>query len=282
MEKKRIKLLVCYHKKDFVVSSEPYMPIHVGKALSPLDLGIQGDDTGDNISLKNGSYCELTGMYWAWKNLKDVDIIGLCHYRRFFDFHGQAGRLSDFKTFRDVEGLDLSMPESIAGRLRDGVAIAPNKRYYITDLYHDYCFCHISEDLKTLSRVIKRLTPDYWPAFNKVMWESNGMSHFNMFIMTWSDFDLYCSWLFKVLGQVEQETDISLYKNGQERIYGFMGERLLNVFIEARRMKIIHRPVILIDDNPAADTSPLNMLQKRIRGWLASRLSRRLDRNYDI
>ena len=84
------KILICCHKESKLPKDEKYFPIHVGKALSNMDLGIEGDDTGDNISLKNGSYCELTGMYWAWKNLKGVDVIGLCHYRRFFDFHHQC------------------------------------------------------------------------------------------------------------------------------------------------------------------------------------------------
>ena len=34
--------------------------------------------TGDHISSKNPNYCELTGLYWAWKNL-DCEYIGLCH-----------------------------------------------------------------------------------------------------------------------------------------------------------------------------------------------------------
>lgn len=46
-------------------------------------MGYIGDNTGDNISLRNPNYCELTGLYWAWKNLK-CDYIGLCHYRRYF------------------------------------------------------------------------------------------------------------------------------------------------------------------------------------------------------
>ena len=91
MERKpNVKILVCCHKQDVCATEPPYFPIQVGKAISQVDLGIQGDDTGDNISHKNASYCELTGMYWAWKNLKDVDVIGLCHYRRYFDFYGQC------------------------------------------------------------------------------------------------------------------------------------------------------------------------------------------------
>ena len=97
MMERNVKILVCCHKRDVMATEEPYMPIHVGKALHPdVDLGIQGDDTGDNISLKNSSYCELTGMYWAWKNLKGVDVIGLCHYRRYFDFYGQCRRLRHY------------------------------------------------------------------------------------------------------------------------------------------------------------------------------------------
>ncbi|MDE6435176.1 MAG: DUF4422 domain-containing protein, partial [Lachnospiraceae bacterium] len=91
----KIKILVACHKADPAIRQDDiYMPIQVGKALHPeLDLGFQGDDTGDNISEKNGSYCELTAMYWAWKNLpKDVDIVGLCHYRRYFNLNSRTPR----------------------------------------------------------------------------------------------------------------------------------------------------------------------------------------------
>ena len=79
-----IKILVATHKKCELPTDYIYLPIQVGKALHPdLDLDIQPDNTGDNISVKNPYYSELTAIYWAWKNL-DADYVGLAHYRRHF------------------------------------------------------------------------------------------------------------------------------------------------------------------------------------------------------
>ena len=67
----KVTMLVCCHKEDIMATAEPYMPLQVGKDISKIDLNIQGDNTGDNISCKNQSYCGLTGMYWAWKTTSD-------------------------------------------------------------------------------------------------------------------------------------------------------------------------------------------------------------------
>ena len=71
----KLKILVATHQKDILFNDDIYMPIQVGKSLSNTDFGIQGDNTGDNISAKNPYYCELTSLYWAWKNLQDFDYI---------------------------------------------------------------------------------------------------------------------------------------------------------------------------------------------------------------
>ena len=52
-------ILVACHKPCNMYNKGIYTPIQVGKAISEYDLGIIGDDTGDNISQKNPSYCEL-------------------------------------------------------------------------------------------------------------------------------------------------------------------------------------------------------------------------------
>ena len=77
-----IKILVAAHKLYWMPNDSVYMPIHVGRE-GKADLGYVGDNTGDNISAKNPNYCELTALYWAWKNL-EADYVGLVHYRRYF------------------------------------------------------------------------------------------------------------------------------------------------------------------------------------------------------
>lgn len=247
-----VKILVCCHKQDVMASQEPYMPIHVGKALHPeLDLGIQGDNTGDNISEKNGSYCELTGMYWAWKNLKDVDIIGLCHYRRYFDFHGQVPFYKHNQRFatEQFDSLDISIPDKILESVAEGSIAVPTPVHYGCCIALDYCRFHISDDFRILENIINSTQTNYIKdAFFKVMHQSNKLLPYNMFIMNWTDFDRYCSWIFDILSRVEKATDISYYNPVQKRIYGYMAERLFNVWLIAEKKKLLQKSVLFIND----------------------------------
>ena len=77
-----IKIFVMTHKQFEDPTDSMYVPLQVGHAISP-ELGYLADDTGDNISRKNKSFCELTGIYWLWKNFHTCDYIGICHYRRY-------------------------------------------------------------------------------------------------------------------------------------------------------------------------------------------------------
>ena len=247
-----VKILVCCHKQDVMATQDPYMPIHVGKALHPeIELGIQGDNTGENISDKNGSYCELTGMYWAWKNLKDVDIIGLCHYRRYFDFHGQAPFYKHSERFatEKFNSLDISIPDNILKSVAEGCIVATTPIHYECSLALDYCRCHISDDFRILENIINSTQPNYIKdAFFRVMRQSNKLMPCNMFIMNCSDFDRYCSWIFDILSRVEKATDISYYNPVQKRIYGYMAERLFNVWLVAENKKLLKKPVLFIND----------------------------------
>lgn len=247
-------ILVCCHKKDKTISQFPYCPIHVGKSNSSLDLEMQTDNIGINISKKNDTYCELTGMYWAWKNLKGVDVVGLCHYRRFFDFHHQS-RLFLPSTQIGIEGFDntnFSIPDRVIQRVFEERRVVVAKSFHFSvPLNMEYCYIHYSKDYHILEQIVMESQPsDIQKAFIRVMQRSNSFHPCNMFIMKWDEFDKYCTWLFGLLGTLEKRIDISYYDKQQRRIFGFLGERLLNVWIEARSLKKIEVPVLLFVDHP--------------------------------
>ena len=77
-----IKILVAAHKKYRMPEDKIYFPVQVG-SYGKENIGFARDDEGDNISQKNPYFCELTGLYWIWKNV-DADYYGLVHYRRYF------------------------------------------------------------------------------------------------------------------------------------------------------------------------------------------------------
>ena len=125
------KLIVATHKAAPMPNDPIYLPLLVGADFNSNPEGYVQDNTGTNISSLNSMYCELTGLFWAWKNL-DADNIGLVHYRRFFK--GQNGEAI---TGSEIETL-----------LRGYKIILPTKRrYYIETLYSHYVHTHNNEEI---------------------------------------------------------------------------------------------------------------------------------------
>ena len=224
-----IKILIATHKKYWMPSDPMYLPIHVGaegkkdSADNPLDLGYVKDNTGDNISAKNANYCELTGLYWAWKNL-EADYIGLAHYRRHFS---NGKKLGDKKS-RIINKNDL---EKI---LADSDILLPTPRnYWIETNYSQYVHAHHAIDLATTREILQEKYPDYLPVWDASMKRTTG-HRFNMFIMKKDKFDEYCEWLFDILFELEKRLDISSYSVNDARVFGFVSERMLDVWIETK------------------------------------------------
>ncbi len=218
---KDIKIMVAAHKQYRMPDDAIYLPVHVGAALSHGEAlkGMQRDDAGDNISAKNRCYCELTAVYWAWKNLRS-DYIGLAHYRRHF-----RGRLFGAKFNKILTG---SRADKL---LADCKVLLPKKRrYYIETNYQQYVHAHHSEGIMLAREVIDELCPDYLLSFDKVMGQRSG-HRFNMFVMRRDIFDKYCTWLFAVLFTVESRLDISMWNETEQRVYGYLAERLLDVWL---------------------------------------------------
>lgn len=244
--------IVCCHKASDIPVDSNKIPIQVGRALSNVKLQMLGDDTGDNISSKNHSYCELTGIYWAWKNMQDVDVFGLSHYRRYFDFHNQVRSGFPHMTLpeKSIYDVNLSISGTDICEIKPGVIILPAPINLRSNLMLHYCSHHISDDYKMLSRIIHNTQPEYLiKAFENVMMNKNKISPYNMFIMCKDDFNEYCSWLFPLLSKVENSINIDHYDFNQGRVYGYMAERLLNVWVESKQMRVIYKPVIIFSDN---------------------------------
>ena len=220
---KDIKIIIATHKKYFMPSDDMYLPLHVGKS-GKEELGYQGDDTGDNISLKNPNFCELTGLYWAWKNLPN-DYLGLIHYRRFFSVKSRAERKKN-----PLETLYLTHEEA-SQLLSQYDVIVPSKRnYYIETLYSHYANTLHAEHLDVTREIIVEKCGEFLGSFDKVMKQRSGYM-FNMFIMSKELTNSYCSWLFPILFELEKRLPADKYSAFHARFYGRVSELLFNVWL---------------------------------------------------
>ncbi len=206
------RMYVMTHKKIAELPDDIYQPLHVGKAGGE-SLGYAGDDTGDNISAKNPYYCELTGMYWLWKNI-NCEVIGICHYRRFF--------------LRDGSLLNKETIERLIGQYP---IIIPNSRCVKdANVYQHYAKRHYAKDLDLCREVIEKKYPVYVAAFDYAM-DTILVSTGNMWITRKDIYDRYCQWLFDILFEVEKHLDMTGYDSYQQRVMGFLSERLFRVWL---------------------------------------------------
>jgi len=192
--------------------------------------GYLHDDEGENISNKNPYYCELTALYWAWKN-SSADIIGLCHYRRFFTgsdmvlYH--TYNLVKEKRLLKQAITDKKIEEYMSGNdIIMGMPYGPHPRPAYTILCR-YCY---EKDIAIMRDVLAENHPEYLQACDEILQDTN-VSYFNMMICTREFCDKYCTWLFEVLNEVEARVDISSYDTQHQRIYGYLGEILLNIYV---------------------------------------------------
>lgn len=234
-----IKILVATHKAYWMPEDDVYLPLHVGSE-GKQDLGFVGDNTGDNISEKNPNFCELTGLYWAWKNLQ-CDYIGLCHYRRYF-CAGSHGNDVESKHKAILHRADYEK------LLQQYDVILPKKRnYYIETVRSQYEHAHNKGNLDEVEHIIVEKCPEYSEAFTKVM-NRTKLHILNMFAMKKELFDEYCAWLFDILFELEKRIDISQYNQYEARVFGFLSERLFNVWLEKNRLKIYEAEVMNLED----------------------------------
>lgn len=178
------------------------------------------DSTGENISSKNPNYCEMTGVYWVWKNIND-DIVGICHYRRFFS--NAKFRMSSkyFLTDEDAENI-----------LRHYDVILPTCFHYSTQNINssDAQIIPTINEYIEIKKALSILYPDYLEDFNSYLY-GNSYYPYNMCVMRKELFDKYCEWIFNILFWIEKDYGVPYSDSYKSRLFGFISERILYVWI---------------------------------------------------
>lgn len=224
----KVKVLVVAHKDfdDSIVPKEGYQVIKVGNKIDSSDALSRGwltDDTGENIAVQNPYFCELTAHYWAWKNLKDVDIIGLVHYRRFFLDYVKSDSFSKNILSKEAILNIFSRYEVIIpfweGKVGDGFRLKKGHP-------------ESNGGLWTLHEIILESYPAMLDAYDYVAC-GNFITYCNMAIMRKADFDAYSCFLFDVLKKYE-ERSAAIGRPKDLRSYGYFGELLLPVWVRYR------------------------------------------------
>lgn len=228
------KIYVVAHKNFDVPQNRLYVPIQVGNGEDiPVFNGVR-DNTGDNIADKNANYCELTAVYWIWKNIEGISNVGICHYRRYFTNCVWKGNEKYFLTEQQVRTIlnsyDIILPKPLL------VNRNVEKFYYLSGYGR-------KSDLEKLKQIIYRNDPDYADSLECVL-SAEKASYCNMMIMSFDNFDRYCKWLFPILFELERATDLSGYSKEEARIYGYLSEILLNVWVKKNNLKVKYISIV--------------------------------------
>lgn len=217
---KKVVTIIATHKEYYMPQDVIYQPVFVGAELqrnSKIPEGYLADNTGENISNLNPYFCELTGLYWAWKNI-NAEYVGLVHYRRHFSFSKSPQRL-----------LQMEDINSFLERIK--VFIPTKRHYYIETLYSHYAHTFDAKHLELTKQILEEKHPAFLRSFDMVVNRTWGYM-FNMMIMQKELLDEYCTWLFDVLFELRLNVEESNMDAFQLRYPGRISEILFNVWLE--------------------------------------------------
>lgn len=234
-----IKLFVCCHQPETVPEHPLLIPIQVGAALANRHFpAFLHDDTGDNISAKNRSYCELTAQYWAWKNV-EADYYGFFHYRRYLYPNVNAKRPYRIEREPTLTLLDKLGYDKFADLVQQYDLIAPigeNMYVPVKEHYANAPF-HYRKDLKLAEKIIREQHLEMTETMEEYL--SGTVCYFgNIYIMKRSVFHNYCVWLFPILEEFDHRAGLSEYSSQELRVDGYLAERLLGIYLTHVRKEL--------------------------------------------
>ncbi len=226
-----IRIYTMTHKQFSEPQDRLYQPLHVGRAAG-VDLGYPGDDTGENISALNCYYSELTGFYWIWKNVRDVDYVGTCHYRRYL-----------------INDREQVFTRAECETLLREYDLITTRRVKLNNSYHfGFSANHNQKVLDVTGEVIGELYPEYYETFLR---QVNGTETYfgNILITSKALFDEYAKWLFTIFFAVSERTSLEIGEDAyHKRVFGFVSEFLLLVWVSVKGLKVCECKVGMIGE----------------------------------
>lgn len=187
----------------------------------------------------------MTALYWIYRN-SSAKYVGISHYRRFFYNGTRFKRILVTLVCNKVGPISEKKLDKWLHKGYDWVL--PQKNLTNKTVYENYKEAHYEEDILNVRSILTDLYPQYVYDFDAVM-EQKGFSAYNMFYTNEYQFKKYCDWLFPMLFELEKRLDISSYDNYQSRVFGFISERLLNIYIRHQKVRVKYLSVFNKEEN---------------------------------
>lgn len=226
--------------KEFVMPDvdDFYSVIYVGEKMGKYaeeNRFLSDRQGGDHIAAKNPFYCELTALYWIWKNDKGKDPVGLNHYRRYFLAEEQE---------------HILLKNHINTYLKEKQVILPKPLEFRKTVEQFYArTTGYQKDLLAVRKVVQERYPEYISSMEKFL-KGHSMSYANMFVMRRTEFELYCEWLFDILFHLEKMIDVTGYTSSEMRVYGYLGELLLNIYVLQNNFDVQYLKILNTEKQP--------------------------------
>lgn len=232
-----MKIYVVTHKKVTNELPRNYEYFQVNAARNEVFCPLNDALGEDEISLKNPYYCELTAAYWIWKNVREQQIVGLAHYRRFLTTNRFSSSPKKY----------LNSPK--AERVLEKFRFIATKPYKTDITVKEHLLKSVREkDFDLLREAVAEVQPDYLAAFDNVF--SGHRSYLlNMFICKKTDWDAYYAWIFSIFNVLEKRVDMTGYSTQEQRLYGYLSERLFTVYVEKNNYRVKSYPTYLVGES---------------------------------
>lgn len=259
----RVGIFAVGHRTDRMPAIPGVRRILAGAGRQAFDSNpdILRDDTGDTITDRNPDYSEMTAIYWVWKNVADLDAVGFCHYRRYFDFRTsawQSERETPLRSLRQVRKHEsrFTDPSVIAEHLDDGTIIVARTTAEGVANAEQYMTVHVPEHYLAMVNYVLAHHPHLE---QQVVAQARDVRLYgnNMFVMPWAEFDELCRFWFDCLFGLERELGTRSV-GYQRRVLAFLSERIFDIHIRWLRdsgRRTAEYPIFFLEDSVFSDAA---------------------------